>query len=257
MDALLALLPLPLLLTACAVTLFAGFVKGAVGFAMPLIMISGMSTFLDPQIAVAGIILPIVFTNALQTFRAGYGAARAAVIEFWRYIAIVCVAIFVSAQFLTVIPGRAMYLVLGLPVTVLTLIQLAGWRFRVAPAARVRFDWGVGVLAGALGGISGTWGPPTVLYLLALDTPKARQMAVQGVVYGLGSVTLLVGHLQSGVLNRETLPLSAFLLLPAFAGMWIGFRVGDRLDQTLFRRATLAVLVVAGLNLIRRGLFGA
>ena len=34
---------------ALGVTFAAGFVKGAVGFAMPLIMISGLSMFLEPQ----------------------------------------------------------------------------------------------------------------------------------------------------------------------------------------------------------------
>jgi uncharacterized protein len=32
-----------------AVTLFAGFVKGAVGFAMPMIMMSAFSSFLPPE----------------------------------------------------------------------------------------------------------------------------------------------------------------------------------------------------------------
>jgi hypothetical protein len=44
----------------------------------------------------------------------------------------------------------------------------------------------VGLIAGALGGLTGTWGPPTVLYLIALETPKAKQLLVQGVVYGSG-----------------------------------------------------------------------
>jgi hypothetical protein len=48
----------------------------------------------------------------------------------------------------------------------------------------------VGLIAGALGGLTGTWGPPTVLYLIALETPKAKQLLVQGVVYGLGSISL-------------------------------------------------------------------
>ena len=48
---------------AVTITFFGGFVKGVVGFALPLIMISGLSTFLDPQLALAGIILPIVAAN--------------------------------------------------------------------------------------------------------------------------------------------------------------------------------------------------
>jgi hypothetical protein len=37
--------------------------------------------------------------------------------------------------------------------------------------------------------------------------------------------------------------------------MWLGGRVMDRIDQAVFRRATLLVLLLAGLNLIRRALF--
>jgi len=38
--------------------------------------------------------------------------------------------------------------------------------------------------------------------------------------------------------------------------MWLGFKLGDRFDQERFRRVTLWVLVLAGANLIRRGLMG-
>jgi uncharacterized membrane protein YfcA len=241
---------------AALVTLFGGFVKGAVGFAMPLIMVSGMGIFLEPHLVVAGIVLPIVVSNALQTARGGLGEARDAVREHRLYIAVVCVAIFLTAQLVNAIPPRAMYVFLGVPVVVLTAIQLAGVRFRVPPNARRRTEALIALAAGTMGGIAGTWGPPTVLYLLALDTPKARQMVVQGVVYGLGSVTLLAGHLQSGILNRETLPFSAMLVVPALLGMWLGFALGDRLDQERFRKLTMAVLIVAGLNLVRKGVQG-
>lgn len=245
-----------LFLFACAVTLLGGFVKGAVGFAMPLVMISGMGILIAPDIVVAGIILPILISNGLQVARAGLGKARSAVIEHWRYITLVCIMILISAQFLRSIPADAMFIVLGVPVVVLCSVQLAGWRPRISPNWRRPFEWGAGTLSGALGGLAGTWGPPTVLYLLALDTPRDRQMAVQGVIYGLGSVMLVLGHLKSGVLNPQTWPLSAALVVPAMLGMWLGFKLGDRFDQEKFRRATLLVLVIAGANLIRRGVMG-
>lgn len=241
---------------ALGVTFAAGFVKGAVGFAMPLIMISGLSMFLEPQLAIAGIIFPIVLSNGLQVARYGWAEAKTAFEEYWRYILIVCVMIVIVAQFVTVIPTQTMYLILGLPVVVLTLIQLMGIKFHIPPQHRSKAEWGVGSLAGALGGLTGTWGPPTVLYLIALDTPKARQMLVQGVVYGLGSVSLLTGHLSSGVLNLTTAPFSVALLIPAFLGMQVGFKLSDRLDPVKFRKITLIVLLVAGANLVRRGLMG-
>jgi uncharacterized membrane protein YfcA len=177
-------------------------------------------------------------------------------IEHWRYITLVCIMILVAAQFVQHIPADTMFIVLGVPVVALCLIQLIGWRPVIKPRWRRLFELCAGTLSGTLGGLAGTWGPPTVLYLLALDTPRARQMAVQGVIYGLGSVMLLAGHLKSGILNADTWGFSAILVLPALIGMWLGFKLGDRFDQERFRRLTLLVLIVAGANLIRRGVMG-
>jgi len=256
MQTTMALMPLWALAAAILVTFAAGFVKGAVGFAMPLVMISGLGLFLEPTLTIAGIILPIVMSNFLQVARFGSAEAKSAVAEYWRYILIVCVMILVVAQFVTHIPTRIMYLVLGVPVVALSLIQLTGVRFHIPQNRRRLSEWGFGALAGGLGGLTGTWGPPTVLYLIALDTPKSRQLLVQGVVYGLGAVSLLAAHLHSGLLNAVTAPFSALLLIPAYLGMQAGFLLSDRLNPDTFRRITLVVLTLAGLNLMRKGLFG-
>jgi uncharacterized membrane protein YfcA len=237
-----------------AVTLLAGVIKGAVGFAMPLVMISLLTLFLDPRLALAGIILPIVASNGLQVLRMGLGPAREAVRRHWRYLVVICVAIFSAAQLVPRMSPEVFYLVLGVPVVTLSVVQLIGWRPVIPEARRKGAEWGVGLLSGLLGGLAGTWGPMTVLYLIALQTPKARQIVVQGVIYGVGSVMLLLGHLQSGILNGGTVWFSAALLPVALLGMWAGFQLQDKMDAALFRRVTLIVLTVAGLNLIRRGL---
>ena len=252
----LELMPLWALIAAFAVTLSAGVVKGAIGFALPLIIISGLSLFLDPLVAVAGVILPALFSNIQQVGRYSRAEILDALKEHWRYILIVCVMILFVAQLITLVPERVFYLILGIPVVALSMIQLLGVRFHIPPARRRVAEWSIGAFAGGLGGFTGTWGPPTVLYLIALETPKARQLLVQGVVYSLGAAALVLGHLQSGVLNVSTAPFSALLLIPSFLGMRIGFLLGDRLDADLFRKITLIVLVVAGANLVRRGLFG-
>lgn len=252
----LSLMPFWAFAAACGVTLIAGFVKGAIGFAMPLVMISGLSLFLDPLVAISGIILPILVSNLMQAARFGRAEVLAAIREYWRYILIVCVMIVVVAQFVTSLPTQVFYLILGVPVMVLSTIQLMGVTFHIPQARRRLAEWGIGAISGVLGGLTGTWGPPTVLYLIALETPKARQLLVQGVVYGLGSISLLAGHVQSGVLNATTAPFSAALLLPAVLGMQAGFRLSDRLNPAVFRRLTLIVLIVAGANLVRRGIMG-
>lgn len=253
---LLELMPLWAFVAAFAVTLFAGIVKGAIGFGVPLIILSGLALFLDPLLAVAGLVLPAVVSNVIQVLRHPVADIRNALAEHWRYITIICILILIVTQFVVFVPERVFFLILGIPVIVLSVIQLAGIRFVIPPARRRSSEWVIGAMTGILGGFTGSWGPLTVLYLIALDTPKMRQLLVQGAVYSLGAVALLVGHLQSGVMNAATIPFSALLLVPIFIGMKIGFWVGDRLDADLFRKLTLLLLVVAGANLVRRGLFG-
>lgn len=239
-----------------AVTVLAGVVKGTVGFAMPMIIISGVSSFAAPELALAALILPTVMTNAMLLFRGGTGDTVRSLRPLTGFVAAMLVSLTISAQLVPYLAPRVLLLAIGIPVTALTLVQLAGWRPHVRKAIRRPVAFAVGAFAGTIGGIGGVWGPPTVLYLTAIDTPKAQQLRAQGAIYGAGSVVLLASHVRSGVINGQTIWLSAAMLVPAFAGMLIGFRLHDRLDQERFRTVTLVVLVVAGLNLIRRGLSG-
>merc|ERR1711964_917170 len=159
-----------------------------------------------------------------------------------------------GAQMVRFLNAQTMLLVIGVPITFFALWQITGRSFTLAQRSS-KIEVLIGGFAGAIGGVSGVWGPPTVAYLTALGTPKHDQMRVQGVVYGLGAIALMFAHIGSGVLNRETLPFSISLVLPALAGMWLGAQIMDRIDQASFRKATLFILLVVGANLVRRGLF--
>ena len=243
------------LLLACAIALLGGLIKGMVGFALPMILISGLGMFLPPDVALAGLILPTLAANGLQALRQGSAAAWESVRRFRVFLGAGLVLLLISAQMVRVIPPGLLLMLIGVPITVFCLTQLTGLRLSLS-AQSVRIEIVAGALAGFIGGLSGVWGPPTVAYLTALDTPKAEQVRVQGVIYGVGAVAMTGAHLGSGVLRAETLPFSALLILPGLLGMWAGGAVHDRIDQTTFRRATLVVLLIAGLNLIRRGVTG-
>lgn len=236
-----------------AITAMAAFVKGAVGFAMPVIMISGLSSFLSPELALAGLIVPTLLANVWQVLRGGLRNVAGVVRLYWRYLVVVLVFIAGSAQLITVLPAGVLYLIVGVPISAFAVLQLAGWSAVPPRRGRRIFELATAALAGFVGGLSGVWGPPTVAYLTAINAPKRESIRVQGVVYASGGMMLLLAHLQSGVLRAETLPLSLVLVVPMLLGMWAGFQVQDRLDQVLFRRAVLVVLTLVGLNLVRRG----
>lgn len=249
-------LPVVVFFLAALVALFAGFVKGAVGFGMPLIMISGLATMLPADVALAALIVPTVFTNGHQALRQGFAAAWQAVRKFRVYLIVLLIVLCLSAQLVKVLSQELFFILIGVPIVLFCLLQLSGWKPDLKAKNRVRDECLIGTVAGISGGLSGVWGPPTIAYLTAIDTPKTEQMRVQGVIYGLGAVALIVAHMKSGIFNAQTAPLSFALLVPALAGMFLGGLVHDRMPQATFKRMTLIVLTVAGLNLIRKGLMG-
>ncbi|NTT86762.1 sulfite exporter TauE/SafE family protein [Tabrizicola fusiformis] len=245
----------PLALTAAlAVTGFAGFVKGAVGFAMPMIMISAFSGFLTPHQALAGLILPTLVTNLTQALRDGLPVAVATARHFHRFVIATLVLLLVSAQFVELIPQTLFLVLLGLPITVFAALQLAGRKLALRLEHRHRAEWVLGAIGGLYGGVSGVWGPPLLVYLLSVGTDKAETVRVQGVIFLLGAITLLGAHLGTGVLDGPNLIFSALLVLPALAGQTLGQALQDRLDQVRFRRWTQVLLVLTGLNLVRQAL---
>lgn len=240
------------IIVAVLVTLFAGFVKGAVGFAMPLIMISAFSSFLPPEMALAGLVLPTLFSNISQSFRHGVGPAVAVSKTYWRILAATVIFIPISAQFFWVIPHGLFLWMLGLPITLFALAQLSGRSLALPLQHRARAEWVLGSIGGLYGGVSGIWGPPLIVYLLSIRAPKQETVQVQGVVFLIGAVVLLAAHLQSGLMTSGALGFSALLVLPAMVGQAIGYQLQDRLDPHRFRRWTQVLLVLTGLNLIRQ-----
>lgn len=244
-----------MMIVAVCVTALAGVIKGMVGFGMPMVMISGLSTFIAPELALAGLIMPTVATNVIQAMRQGPAAAVQSIRRFRVFLFTGFCTLVLSAQLVRFVSGDTMLLMIGLPVAVFALFQLFGVTLRLA-APSFRVEAIVGAFAGFVGGMSGVWGPPTVLYLTALGTEKTEQMRVQGVIYGLGALALVGAHIGSGILRVETFGFSVAMVPPAIFGMWIGGKVQDRIDQVTFRKMTLLVLTIAALNLVRRALMG-
>jgi len=253
-----ALLPdvltVAMLAGAVAITLFAGVVKGALGFAMPMIMISGLGSLMPVELALAGLILPTLITNLSQALRQGWRAALGSVQVFWRMLLVMVLLLLVSAQLVPFVSEPILLAILGVPISLFALSQLAGKTIVVPVAHRRRGQWISGAIGGAYGGLSGVWGPPIMAYLIALDMSKHDMVRILGVVFLVGAVTMVAGHAASGVLTAQSLAFSALLVVPAMLGLAIGYRIQDRLDAARFRRWTLVMMVFLGLNLLRRAL---
>lgn len=182
------------------------------------------------------------------------GPAKATALTYRRFLAATVVCIALSAPLADAIPRTAYLLLLGVPITVFAVLQLAGRSVAIRLDHRERAEWGLGVIGGLYGGISGIWGPPLLVFLLSTGADKLQMIRAQGVVFLIGAVALLAAHLGTGLANAQTLGFSAALCVPALVGLYAGYAVQDRLDQARFRSWTQGLLVLTGLNMVRQAL---
>ena len=139
-----------------------------------------------------------------QTFRQGLGAAWESLRRFWLLNLVMFGSIAVTAQLVTVLSEAALFAILGIGVCGFALIQLLGLRMpRPSPRRLKVVEACVAMVAGFFGGLSGVWGPPILMYFMALELPKVEMVRAQGVSFLLGSMILVAAHLRSGLLLGE------------------------------------------------------
>jgi uncharacterized membrane protein YfcA len=241
---------------AVAVLFLGGLAKGAVGFALPLIVVSGLATFLPPHLAVTTVVVPAFVSNVWQALFGGWREARRLL---WRYRVlngVLLPTILVCAPLVTVLEAEALVALLGVAITGFSAVQLAGWRPPDPTGAAVPAEIATGLVAGFFGGVAAIWGPPIALYLLARRTPPPEQVQALGLSFFLGAVVLTGGYVLSGALDSRTGPLAIAAVVPVLAGMALGLRLQRRLDPATFRRITLGLMLLSGLNLLRKAAFG-
>lgn len=243
----------PLALMVCAVALFAGgFAKGAVGIGLPLVSVPLIATFVSVPKALALLTVPLFVTNIWQSLHGGHGGE--VLRRFWLLALVLIVGIGLGTRLLVALDPRTLYLVMGVMVLIYPVLSVLNPTFRVPPQAEGWLGPVIALPSGLIGGMSGFFGPPLILFLAGLRLGKDVFVAAVALIFLSGAIALTVFLAGHGVLGRDDLTASVAALAPALAGIYLGQRVRARISQRVFERALLVVLVLIGINLLRRSL---
>ncbi|MEM7059751.1 MAG: sulfite exporter TauE/SafE family protein [Pseudomonadota bacterium] len=236
-----------------AVFLAAGAIKGVVGIGLPTASVGMMSQVLDPRLAIALAVFPSLISNAWQILRTGQPLA--AVRRFWVYLICLMGTIFLVSLTLTAtIRTELLILALGCVILVFSVMSLA-WQPPFLPARYDRAGQMVsGLTSGFMGGLTGIWAPAMVPYLMARRLDPDTFMRATGVMIFFGTIPLIAGYWQTGMITAATSLVGLIMVIPAVAGFALGERVRRHLDAEKFRKVVLWVFLAMGLNLIRRAL---
>ena len=88
---------------------------------------------------------------------------------------------------------------------------------------------------------------------MALRLSREAFVSSISLVYLAGSLPLYGAMVGFGKISPWALGLSALALLPVYLGMRLGRQVRQRLNEQLFRRVVLALLVLIALILLTKG----
>ncbi len=228
-----------------------GIAKGISGVALPLVAIAVALFFVDVPASLAMIAMSLVVTNLWQM--ASIGDVRKPIKRFWPLILSFVVSLYLGSRLINVLDGNVLFGVIGVIAIIFALMQF--WQPSgnpLGPVAEKVFGPVAGLIGGVLGGLTSIWGPPMIIYLFLLRLPKDVFVQTITTLYLLGAVPLVFFYYINGIFDGDRFWLSLVMCVPALAGIILGNKIRNHINEALFKRVLLAVLFIIGLNMIRR-----
>jgi uncharacterized membrane protein YfcA len=243
----------PLVVLASLAAVMAGaLVKGVTGIGLPMVAVPLMVQVMPVPMAIALLSVPVLSSNLFQLNDRREVAQ--AVRRFWALLLVMVVAVVAGALVLIWSEPHLLEILMGVLVLALAIFSIAKPEIGISPEKEAIASPLVGLLGGLLGGISSFYGPPLVLYLIALKLPKDRFVLTISLFYLIGQIPLYVMLAGSDLFGGPEFLASLFLSVPAYFGVKLGQRVRDRIDPLLFTRIVLLIQIGSGASLLWKGL---
>ena len=232
----------------------AGFVKGVTGLGLPTVAVALLTAMLGFAEAMALMLAPSLVTNIWQALA---GKAFIDIIRRqWPLLVTACLATLVFVHFSVSVNATYLLILLGAILCLYSAISLLTPHLTIA-IAPPRTGWispVVGVVTGAITGLTGTFVVPAVPYFQALGLPRHVLVQTMGVWFTIATLSLGAGLNINGLLSTELTQLSVVAIVPALAGMWIGQRVREKLPEQKFRTAFFITLLILGIYIAARAI---
>jgi uncharacterized protein len=229
-------------------TFLGGFVSGFSGFAMGIV-VSGIWLHIITPIQVAALIA------GYGLLTQGYGIARLRHELSWRSILPLTLgtAIGIPIGVILLTSTNPTYVRFGVGVL---LVLYATYSLVRPPLGPFKIsnptDFAIGIANGLLGGVTGLGGIISTISCQLRGWSKDKQRAVFQPVLFVAFVIISISQLIAGSYTPETVKLYGIGLPFMVAGIWIGFRLYGKINDAIFRKTVLILVLLAGASLMLR-----
>ena len=223
---------------ALTAVLTAAVVRGYSGFGFAMVAVTGMSLVMPPTLAVPAVLILDV------------AASIQLLPQVWRdvsWVSLRCLfvgsvaAIPLGVFLLSSLPEAPMRAAISILVLATAILLARGFGLKRMPGWG--FTLGVGALCGIFNGAAAIGGPPAVLFYLSSPAGVSVSRASMIVYFlGIDLVTLAIAAYRQ-LVTVQTLYLAGACLIPLMVGIALGSRIFERIDEALFRRNVIYLLM--------------
>lgn len=239
-----------LVIMIAATFVLAGMVKGVTGMGLPTVAMGILGSLISPVAAAAMLLLPSLISNLFQ-FGGGGNTGRL-LQRLWPMLLAVVIATLLASVWITGGDTTRTQFALGMALVAYAIWTLAGKKITVDPQREKPFSLVIGLVTGLLTGGTGVFVMPAVPWIQSLGFEKDELVQALGISFTFSTLALALGLWWHNALPVQSLSLSAFAILPALLGQWIGTRVRRVISPVVFKRCFLFCLVGLGVEMMLR-----
>lgn len=230
-----------LIMLGIIIVLAAGFIQGLTSFGFALITMPFLAKVIPLQQVVPIVVILSLCTNLIVIINI---RQYVDIKKIWILIVSSLLAAPLGTYLLIYLDANVLKVLTGLLIIVFACILLTGKSYPIRNEKLAFVP--VGILSGLLNGSISMSGPPVALFLSNQSTSKEKFRANITAYAIILNVITICTYVYSGLLTQDVFIYTSWFIPSMFLGVLIGIKAIKRLDDKLFRKIALWLIIISG-----------
>lgn len=236
----------------CAAFMAGGLVKGISSFGLPTVSIPLILIVLPLPSAVSVLAVPLILSNMFQMILAG--GIKLSIKRHWPLIGSMLIGLPIGVYLLSIVDIRVLTIMLGCVLILVASLELKG--VSLSFLKNHEKIWGpvIGAASGVVGGMTSLFGIMPIFFFVSIGLSKERFVSAVSVLLFAGSLVLAISLERSSILGPLEATYGLIGMIPIMFSVWVGGQIRKRVDQVIFRKVILFLILIVGVSMILRSL---
>ncbi|WP_169570242.1 sulfite exporter TauE/SafE family protein [Sneathiella limimaris] len=238
----------------CLAFSLGGLVKGISSFGLPTVSIPILIFALPLPTAISILAVPLVLSNFYQMMISGN--IKGSIQRHWSLYLSVLATLPIGVYFLSSADTNTLSIILGAVLILVTSLELLGISLSFVKTKEAFVAPAIGVFSGIIGGMTSLFAIMPIFFLVALGIEKDRFVSAVSVLLFSGSTLLAISLQRTDHLGLLEGVYGILGMIPIVIAIWVGTQLRKRVDQDLFRKVVLSLILLIGISMIYRSTIG-